>query len=36
MSVKQSNNFNYWQWFVLNNQSEMYEVISAMIKDEIS
>ena len=36
MDLKQSNNFHYWLWFELNNQSELYEVISAMIKDKIS
>lgn len=36
MNVKQSNNFNYWLWFELNNQSELYDIISAMIKDKIN
>ena len=36
MNTNNTNNFRYWQWFMMNNQAEMYDVISAMIKDKIS
>ena len=36
MNLNQSNNYKYWSWFVINNQSELYDVISAMINDKIN
>ena len=31
-----TNNIRCWLWFAMNQQEELYEVISAMIKDKIS
>ena len=31
----QSNYFRYWQWFVINHQDELFDVIMAMMKDRI-
>ena len=36
MAIKQDNSFRYWLWFASNQQEELYEVISAMIKDKIN
>jgi uncharacterized protein (DUF111 family) len=35
MAIKQDNSFRCWLWFASNRQEELYEVISAMIKDKV-
>ena len=35
MAIKQDNSFRFWFWFASNHQEELYEVISAMIKDKV-
>lgn len=36
MNSSNTNDFHYWQWFVMNKQEDLYNVISAMIKDKVN
>lgn len=36
MNRKYTKNYGWYSWFMLNNQEELYDVLSVMIKDKVN